>query len=97
MTPDLGQGACQAMEDAVVLARCLEERSALEAGLRLYEKLSADRTAYVVRRARLLGRIGQLENPLACRLRDGALSAIPGRVEVGLQLKQMGEIVGHEA
>ena len=52
MTPDLGQGGCSALEDGVVLARCLGEaravkdakggsakRERIEAGMRQYAKM----------------------------------------------------------
>jgi FAD-dependent urate hydroxylase len=97
MTPDLGQGACQAIEDAVVLARSLDEEGDIEAALRLYEKRRADRVAYVVRLSRRLGRIGQLENPLLRRLRDATLRAVPKRVQLSAQLRQMEPVVGYEA
>ncbi|MDQ4128840.1 MAG: FAD-dependent monooxygenase, partial [Actinomycetota bacterium] len=92
MTPNLGQGACQAIEDAVVLARCLKEEDSVTAALRLYEARRVDRTAFVVRRARLVGRIGQLENPLLCKLRDALTKATPPRV----QRRQLDSIVGYE-
>jgi len=97
MTPNLGQGACQAIEDAVVLARCLREpdeagRESIPDALRRYERLRAARTAKIVKQSRRIGRIGQLENPLLCRLRDRALAMIPSNV----QLKQVEEVVGHE-
>src|ERR687889_494833 len=94
MTADLGQGACQAIEDAVVLARSLDEEGDIEAALRLYEERRADRVAYVVRQSRRLGRIGQLENPLLRRLRDATLRAIPKRVQLSAQLRQMEPVVG---
>jgi 2-polyprenyl-6-methoxyphenol hydroxylase-like FAD-dependent oxidoreductase len=93
MTPNLGQGACQAIEDAVVLAWCLGERSAVIDALRRYEGLRADRVAMVVRRSRRIGQVGQLENPLLCLLRDRSLKL----VSVEAQLRQMEGIVGHEA
>jgi 2-polyprenyl-6-methoxyphenol hydroxylase-like FAD-dependent oxidoreductase len=97
MTPNLGQGACQAIEDAVVLARCLREvdEAASEGvadALRRYEGLRAARTARIVRRSRRIGQVGQLENPLLCRLRDRALATAPSK----LQLRQLEEVVGHE-
>jgi len=58
MTPNLGQGACQAIEDAVVLARCLGERGATAEALRRYERLRSDRVAMVVRRSRRVGMVG---------------------------------------
>jgi 2-polyprenyl-6-methoxyphenol hydroxylase-like FAD-dependent oxidoreductase len=97
MTPDLGQGACQAIEDAVVLARFLDEEGDIEAALRLYEERRADRVAYVVRQSRRLGRVGQLENPLLRRLCDATLRTIPKRVQLSAHLRQMEPVVGYEA
>jgi 2-polyprenyl-6-methoxyphenol hydroxylase-like FAD-dependent oxidoreductase len=92
MTPNLGQGACQAIEDAVVLARCLGERGATAEALRSYESLRSDRVAMVVRRSRRVGSIGQVKNPAICWLRDRALAMIPPRA----QLRQLEEVVGYE-
>jgi len=92
MTPDLGQGAAQAMEDAVVLARCLRDSGPTSDALRGYERLRSARAAMVVRRSRRLGRVAQLENPLLCRLRDRALAMIPPKA----QLRQLEEVMGYE-
>src|SRR5579859_7212113 len=48
MTPNLGQGACQALEDAVVLARCLQARDDIPAALGRYETARIPRTTAVV-------------------------------------------------
>ena len=91
MTPDLGQGACQAIEDAVELGRCLEhQETGAAAALGLYEARRIRRTAWIVRGSRRTGRIAQLQNPLACRLRDAALRALPLR----LQMKQLEALMG---
>lgn len=52
-TPDLGQGGCQAMEDAIVLARCLQTTtiSVIDA-LKRYEAERVPRTGKLVLRAR---------------------------------------------
>jgi 2-polyprenyl-6-methoxyphenol hydroxylase-like FAD-dependent oxidoreductase len=92
MTPDLGQGAAQALEDSVVLARCLQESGATAGALRRYERLRSARTAMVVRRSRRLGRVGQLENPLLCLLRNRVLAMTPPKA----QLRQLEEVMGHE-
>ncbi len=97
MTPDLGQGACQAIEDAVVLAGCFQEGRNVEAALRLYEARRLDRTAYVVRQSRRLGRLGQLENPLVCALRDATLKAIPRRLLRSRQMRDLERVAGYEA
>jgi 2-polyprenyl-6-methoxyphenol hydroxylase-like FAD-dependent oxidoreductase len=93
MTPNLGQGACQAIEDAVVLARCLGERGATAEALRSYERLRSDRVAMVVRRSRRVGMVGQVKNPAICWVRDRALAMIPPKA----QLRQLEEVVGYEA
>ena len=92
MTPNLGQGACQAIEDAVVLARCLGERGATAESLRSYERLRSERVAMVVRRSRRVGMVGQVKNPTICWLRDRALAMSPPKA----QLRQLEEVVGYE-
>ena len=92
MTPNVDQGACQTIEDAVVLARCLDEGRAKAGALRGYERLRGDRMAMMVRRSRRVGVVDQPENPLLCWLRGSALAMIPLKV----QLKQLEEVVGHE-
>ena len=58
MTPNLGQGACQAIEDAVVLARCVREvgKDGVPSALRRYEDLRRERVAWIVRRSRARAR-----------------------------------------
>ncbi|GAB3905653.1 FAD-dependent monooxygenase [Microbispora bryophytorum] len=75
MTPNLGQGACQAMEDAVVLAERVSPRGDLAAGLAVYSRERLARTTPIVRRSRSIGRLTRWRNPLAVALRDGAMRA----------------------
>ena len=96
MTPDLGQGAAQALEDAVVLARSLQTEGDPKAALRLYEDRRLDRTAYVTRQSLRLGRFAQLQNPSVCRLRDAVLKILPKRLLIGAQLRQMEPVVAYE-
>lgn len=78
MTPNLGQGACQAIEDAVVLARRLAEGGRdVAAALRRYELERVARTKTVVSGSRRVGQMGQLQSPVLCRLRDVILRMIP--------------------
>ena len=94
MTPDLGQGACQAVEDAVALARVLESEGRIEDALGRYEAERRRRTAPVVRASRRLGRTGQLGNAAACRARDGLLRAIPHRYLELAELRQLEAMIG---
>ncbi len=77
MTPNLGQGACQAMEDAVVLADCLKKCATAAAGLREYEQRRIPRTSRIVLESRRVGEIGQWENRVLCWFRDTAVRATP--------------------
>jgi len=53
MAPDLGQGGCQALEDAWALARCLERDAPdLPAALARYDAARVERTAQIMQRAR---------------------------------------------
>ena len=76
-TPNLGQGGCQAMEDAIVLARCFGKYGPSESALRHYEHLRRRRTAALTRYSRWYGTVGQWENPLARTLRRTFLSLTP--------------------
>jgi 2-polyprenyl-6-methoxyphenol hydroxylase-like FAD-dependent oxidoreductase len=92
MTPNLGQGACQALEDAVVLAQCLKQYSSIVTALQSYQKRRISRTNSIVRQSWLIGQIGQLENPAICSLRDMMMKCLP----TSIQLKQFEQIVGYE-
>ena len=92
MTPDLGQGACQAIEDAVVLARYLSEESDPVTALRHYEGHRTRRVATIVQRSRRLSWVAQLTNPLLCQLRDVVLKTTPDQ----MLLRQAEEIVAYE-
>lgn len=71
MLPYLGQGACQAIEDGVVLAAALE-RSAedLPSALALYERARRPRASRVVLAARARGVENHLSSPVASLRRD---------------------------
>ena len=80
MTPNLGQGACIAIEDAIALADCLKSEIDVTTGLRMYEKRRVSRANTIARLAGIIGQVVQLENPLASRLRNTAIKKIPSRV-----------------
>jgi 2-polyprenyl-6-methoxyphenol hydroxylase-like FAD-dependent oxidoreductase len=90
MTPNLGQGACQALEDAVVLVDCLREADDAGAALRAYETRRIPRTTFLVNRSRDIGRIAQWQNPLAVWARDFASRFILSRLQAG----QLQRIIG---
>ncbi|MET9452562.1 FAD-dependent monooxygenase [Streptomyces cinerochromogenes] len=80
MTPHLGQGACQALEDAATLAAVLAGEPSVGAALARYDAERRPRAQSVARAARQAGRMGQqLSHPLAVALRDTGLRLAPSR------------------
>lgn len=87
MTPNLGQGACQAMEDAVVLATVLDEThlgepAGLAAALARYDELRRPRSQAIARRSRRIGRIAQWSSGPAVAARGLTMRMTPGRAFV---------------
>jgi 2-polyprenyl-6-methoxyphenol hydroxylase-like FAD-dependent oxidoreductase len=81
MTPNMGQGACQAIEDAIVLVRELRKVQDPVQGLRAYEQERRKRTAYFQSHSRQVGVMGRWQSPLVCRARDAMIrAAFKGRV-----------------
>lgn len=70
MTPNMGQGACQAIEDGWVLARALAEHADPAEGLRAYERARRERARWFVDQSRQIGALGQWEGAAARWVRD---------------------------
>jgi 2-polyprenyl-6-methoxyphenol hydroxylase-like FAD-dependent oxidoreductase len=70
LTPNVGQGACLAIEDAACLAKALAGTADVVAAFRAYEARRNSRTAFVARQARRVGVIGQWENAWLVRGRN---------------------------
>jgi len=73
MTPNLGQGACQALEDAVVLGNVLASGE----GPTAYDRQQRRRTQMITCRSRRIGAVGQWASPAAVTLRNTALRLLP--------------------
>ncbi|MEH0819790.1 FAD-dependent oxidoreductase [Micromonospora sp. CPCC 205714] len=82
MTPYLGQGACQAIEDAVTLGvACADGPAHLDAALARYDRERRPRSQSVARASARAGRFGQqLHHPVAVALRDTLIRLTPSRV-----------------
>ncbi|MGH3715386.1 MAG: FAD-dependent monooxygenase [Micromonosporaceae bacterium] len=80
MTPNLGQGACLALEDALTLGTLAAElgpAAALEPVLGRYDRLRRRRTARLVRQSRRLGAVFGARSWLGVGARNTLLSAAP--------------------
>lgn len=70
MLPTMGQGACTALEDAYVVAKCLEEHPDPNVAFQHYEALRFPRTKAIVEQSLQSGKMGELKNPFAVGLRN---------------------------
>jgi 2-polyprenyl-6-methoxyphenol hydroxylase-like FAD-dependent oxidoreductase len=77
MTPNMGQGGCQAIEDAVVLANCLAREADIPAALAAYERRRIERANSFVTRSLQFGRVTQLESSAGRFLRDTLMRLLP--------------------
>lgn len=73
MLATLGQGACQAIEDAAVLGDAVGADGDVIAALQAYGARRAPHAAAVVRRSHRVARLAHLRNPLAVAARDASL------------------------
>ena len=77
-TPNLGQGACMAIESAVVLARRLAEQpQSIPQALQRYEQERSERVKWITNQSRQIGMLGQIESRAGCLLRNALLRLAP--------------------
>ncbi|KAF3627087.1 putative phospholipase A1-Ibeta2, chloroplastic-like [Capsicum annuum] len=86
MTPNLGQGACCALEDSIVLTKKLAEaikskRTSVEEAFKAYGSERWPRIFPLTVRAYLVGALLQWDNPVICALRDNII--VPKLVRLG--------------
>lgn len=91
-TPNLRQGACQAIEDAVVLGRVLKGTADISEALRNYEQIRIKRANSVIADSRRIGEIGQWEHIAAVWLRNHIFRRIPRRI----LLRQIAKYAAYE-
>jgi 2-polyprenyl-6-methoxyphenol hydroxylase-like FAD-dependent oxidoreductase len=92
MTPNLGQGGCLAIEDAVILADCLSAEADTVQALKLYEHRRKTRAHRVALFAQRIGQAVQIESPFISGVRNALIKHIP----VGIVLQSLMWILDYE-
>ncbi|MBX3083800.1 MAG: FAD-dependent monooxygenase [Anaerolineae bacterium] len=92
MTPNMGQGACQAIEDALSITTCLQQQSDPVTALQTYQAQRIARTTAIVNRSLLIGQIGQVSNPILVTLRNLLLRITPESAT----LRQLAPVITYE-
>jgi 2-polyprenyl-6-methoxyphenol hydroxylase-like FAD-dependent oxidoreductase len=90
-TPGIGQGAAQAIEDAVVLADELAGDGEAEDALARYEAVRRPRAELALKLSRRVDRAAQLQSRLGCRLRNFLAPRTPERA----QQRQLDRLIHH--
>jgi len=75
--PHTGQGAAQAMVDAVTLGQVLNRGADVADALRSYEQERRHKTATLLAQGRRTARVMRMRNPVACYIREVAVRLIP--------------------
>jgi 2-polyprenyl-6-methoxyphenol hydroxylase-like FAD-dependent oxidoreductase len=70
ISPNAGQGASLAVEDAIVLAKCLRDREELSQAFATYERLRRERVERMVRYGRSAGQGKVMTNAIQVWFRD---------------------------
>lgn len=79
-TPNMGQGAGQALEDACVLMNRLRGSADMNQALLGYNRDRIGRTAAITRMSRWIGRLTQLEHPALIAARNRMVGSVPAMV-----------------
>ena len=93
MTPDLAQGACQAIVDGTTLASCLAAAGTASRALLAFQRRRWRNAAGTALLARNIGAMGQWHGRAACAVRDTLMRTTPMTV----QLRQLDLVLGLRA
>jgi len=76
-TPNLGQGACQAIEDAYILGKLLDKGIAIGDTFKEYENLRRKKAHAIVNTSWTVGKMAHIENSFGIWLRNLAMKNLP--------------------
>jgi 2-polyprenyl-6-methoxyphenol hydroxylase-like FAD-dependent oxidoreductase len=90
-TPNLGQGACQAVEDAYVLGRLFAKGLLVEEVFQQYQSIRIKKAHQVVKTSWAIGKVSHWENPLGIGIRNFVMKNLPNAAR-HKQLKPLFEL-----
>ncbi|TCO05373.1 FAD-dependent monooxygenase [Natronoflexus pectinivorans] len=76
-TPNLGQGACQAIEDAYVLGKLIDDGFMIEQSFEQFEQLRRNKAHRIVNRSWTVGKIAHWENRIGLWIRNTTIKYLP--------------------
>ncbi len=75
-TPNMGQGACQAIEDAYILSECLKKYDTSNA-FKEFQKNRLPKAHQVVKSSWMIGKMAHLSNPILIGIRNQMIQLVP--------------------
>jgi len=79
-TPNLGQGACQAIESAYVIAECLSTEKNIQTAFQNLEKTRKNNAEKIVNTSWRVGKMAHLENRVGIFLRNNIMRLMPKKL-----------------
>ena len=76
-TPNLGQGACQAIEDAYVIGKLLDKGVSIENCFLQYQTIRMKKAHTIVNTSWSLGKLAHIENGLGVKIRNMIMKNMP--------------------
>lgn len=80
-TPNMGQGAAQAIEDAIILKNAINKNKRVEDSFREFEKLRMAKTKKIINLSWRIGQAAQIQNPLLIGIRNTCMQIIPTKIQ----------------
>lgn len=80
-TPNIGQGAGQAIEDAIILSNVIKNNRNIQDAFCEFEKLRIPKTKKIVNRSWRIGKVAQLENRLQISIRNSVMRILPSKIQ----------------
>ncbi|WP_458626743.1 FAD-dependent oxidoreductase [Winogradskyella sp. PC D3.3] len=79
-TPNLGQGACQAIETAFVIAECLSTENNINLAFQKLEKIRKKNVEKVINTSWTVGKTAHLDNRIAIFFRNNIMKLMPKKI-----------------
>jgi len=79
-TPNLGQGACQAIESSLALANCLAKHHSPEKAFKEFQDIRIKKAVNIVNTSWKIGKMAHLENSILINLRNFVLRITPQKI-----------------
>lgn len=76
-TPNMGQGAGQAIESAMALSICLKEESNVAEAFKKYQSIRFKKVNYIIKTSWMIGKLAQSNNAIVCMMRNFILKMTP--------------------